>query len=184
MAAGRRKIDGAIAAAVLYPFAIVAICRQRRRKKPGAICRLDDYVRHASGSARGARPVFDTFVALWGKDTGSLSSITSHLPFGGSELSLRKKFRLFFTVGIIVLLLGGAKAIVHYFEFEFLDLNGLVTSGIGGAIFIIGFLLSSILKDYKEAEQLPTTLRTAIEAIDGDLECFARTNERFDLREA
>jgi hypothetical protein len=120
-----------------------------------------------------------------GKDIGDLSSsITSHLPFGGAELSLRKKFRLFFTVGIIVLLLGGAKAIVHYFGFEFLDLNGLVTSGIGGAIFIIGFLLSSILKDYKEAEQIPTALRTAIEAIDGDLECFARTSERFHLREA
>ena len=109
------------------------------------------------------------------------SSLTSHLPFGGAELSLRKKFRLFFTVGIIVLLLGGAKAIVHTFGLEFLDLNGLVTSGIGGAIFIIGFLLSSILKDYKEAEQIPTALRTAIEAIDGDLECFARSNERFNL---
>ncbi|MEH2517020.1 hypothetical protein V1279_002593 [Bradyrhizobium sp. AZCC 1610] len=112
------------------------------------------------------------------------SSITSHLPFSGAEISLRKKFRLFFTVGVIVLLLGGLKAIVHYVGFEFLDLNGLVTSGIGGAIFIIGFLLSSILKDYKEAEQLPTALRTAIEAIDGDLECFARTNERFNLGEA
>ncbi|MEH2528163.1 MULTISPECIES: hypothetical protein [unclassified Bradyrhizobium] len=112
------------------------------------------------------------------------SSIISHLPLGGAELSLRKKFRLFFTVGVIVLLLGGVKAIVHYVELEFLDLNGLVTSGIGGAIFIIGFLLSSILKDYKEAEQIPTALRTAIEAIDGDLECFGRTNERFNLGEA
>ncbi len=133
------------------------------------------------------RFVFNTFMPLrsQGKGIRGLSfSITSLLPFGGAELSLRKKFRLFFTVGIIVLLLGGAKAIVHYFGFEFLDLNGLVTSGIGGAIFIIGFLLSSILKDYKEAEQIPTALRTAIEAIDGDLECFARTNERFHLREA
>jgi hypothetical protein len=59
-----------------------------------------------------------------------------------------------------------------------------VTSGIGGAIFIIGFLLSSVLKDHKEAEHIPTALRTAIEAIDGDLECFAQTNERFNLAEA
>jgi len=36
-----------------------------------------------------------------------------------------------------------------------------VTSGIGGAIFIIGFLLSSILKAYEEAEPIPTALRTA-----------------------
>lgn len=113
------------------------------------------------------------------------SPATSLLPFGGgAEISLRKKFRLFFTVGFIVLLLGAAKAAVHYFEYEFLELNGLVTSGIGGAIFIIGFLLSSILKDYKEAEHIPTALRTSIEAIDGDLECFAATNDRFDLAEA
>ena len=132
----------------------------------------------------GADGTVSAFV-LQGKDTHVLpSSFSSHLPFGGTELSLRKKFRLFFTVGAVVLVLGSVKAIVHYFEFEFLDLNGLVTSGIGGAIFIIGFLLSSILKDYKEAEQIPTVLRTAIEAIDGDLECFAPTNERFNLREA
>jgi hypothetical protein len=33
---------------------------------------------------------------------------------------------------------------------KFLQLNALLTSGIGGAIFIIGFLLSGILADYKE----------------------------------
>jgi hypothetical protein len=34
------------------------------------------------------------------------------------------------------------KTAVHYFGLEFLQLNALLTSGIGGAIFIIGFLLS------------------------------------------
>lgn len=42
-------------------------------------------------------------------------------------------------------LLSGIKAAIHYFGIEFLDLRSLLTSGIGGAIFIIGFLLSSIL---------------------------------------
>jgi len=56
-----------------------------------------------------------------GKDFDDLpSSITSHLPFGGAELSLLKPFRRFFTVGVVVLLLGGAKAIVHYVGLEFL----------------------------------------------------------------
>lgn len=59
-----------------------------------------------------------------------------------------------------------------------------MTSGIGGAVFIVGFLLSSILQDYKEAEKIPADLRNSIEAIDGDLACFAQTNDAFELRKA
>ncbi|MBS4005909.1 MAG: hypothetical protein KGZ91_21270 [Afipia sp.] len=111
------------------------------------------------------------------------SSIIQHLHLGGASLSYRKKFRLFFTVVAVVLVLGCAKIGVHYFGFEFLELNALLTSGIGGAIFIIGFLLSSILTDYKEAERIPADIRTSIEAIDGDLEAFAEINKEFDLNE-
>ena len=110
-------------------------------------------------------------------------SIINHLHFDRADISFRKKFRLFFTVGIVVLLLGGIKTAIHYYGLEILELNRLLTSGIGGAIFIIGFLLSSILADYKEAERIPADIRTAIEAIDGDLESFAAQNSNFDLVE-
>ncbi len=109
------------------------------------------------------------------------SSIIAHLHFGGANLSFRKKFRLFFTVAVVVLALGCVKVAVHYYGLEILELNSLLTSGIGGAIFIIGFLLSSVLADYKEAERIPADIRTSIEAIDGDLECFASMNAEFDL---
>lgn len=111
------------------------------------------------------------------------SSITAHLHFGGADLSFRKKFRLFFTVAVVVLALGCAKVAVHYYGFEILELNSLLTSGIGGAIFIIGFLLSSLLADYKEAERIPADIRTSIEAIDGDLGSFAAINRDFDIAE-
>jgi len=109
------------------------------------------------------------------------SSIIAHLHFGGANLSFRKKFRLFFTVAIFVLALGCVKVAVHYYGLEILEFNSLLTSGIGGAIFIIGFLLSSVLADYKEAERIPADIRTSIEAIDGDLESFASINAEFDL---
>lgn len=109
------------------------------------------------------------------------SSIIAHLHFGGADLSFRKKFRLFFTVAVVVLALGCVKVAVHYYGLEILELNSLLTSGIGGAIFIIGFLLSSVLADYKEAERIPADIRTSIEAIDGDLESFALINAEFDL---
>ena len=110
-------------------------------------------------------------------------SIINHLHFDRADISFRKKFRLFCTVGVVVLLLGCIKTAIHYYGFEILELNRLLTSGIGGAIFIIGFLLSSILADYKEAERIPADIRTAIEAIDGDLESFAAQNPNFNLIE-
>jgi hypothetical protein len=112
-------------------------------------------------------------------------TILARLPFDApsADLSLRKRFRLFFTVATVVVLLGGVKTAVHYFGLEFLQLNALLTSGIGGAIFIIGFLLSGILADYKEAERIPAEIRTAMEAINGDLTCFAETKPEFDLGE-
>lgn len=82
---------------------------------------------------------------------------------------LRKQFRLFFTVVAIVLALGLLKAAIHWFNLEFLTLNPLFTSAIAGAIFIIGFLLSNLLSDYKEAERLPADIRVALEAINDDV---------------
>ncbi|HKZ09408.1 MAG: hypothetical protein J0H27_07055 [Xanthomonadales bacterium] len=112
-----------------------------------------------------------------------MPSIIKHLHFEKTNVSFRKRLRLFFIVGVMVLLLGCVKAAIHYYGLEFLELNRLLTSGIAGAIFIIGFLLSSVLADYREAEAILPTIRTAIEAIDGDLESFAVENPDFNFEE-
>jgi hypothetical protein len=106
----------------------------------------------------------------------------SHRHSGAApKLGFRKRFALFFAVGGIVLLLSAIKYAIHWFGVEFLTLNTLLTSGIAGAIFIIGFLLSSVLSDYKEAERLPTEIRVAMEAILGDVASFAAVNPKVDL---
>jgi hypothetical protein len=97
------------------------------------------------------------------------------------QMRFARKFRVFFVVLAIVVLLSVAKAAVHWFGLEFLTLNTLLTSGIAGAIFILGFLLSSVLSDYKEAERIPTEIRVALEAIHGDVASFAAVNEKVNL---
>lgn len=96
--------------------------------------------------------------------------------------SLRQRLSLFLRVLVIVVTLSLVKATIHWLELEFLTLNPLFTSAIGGAIFIIGFLLASILADYKESERMPSEMRVALEAIHDDMSSFAATHAPFDLR--
>ncbi len=91
-----------------------------------------------------------------------------------------KKLKLLFTVVGLVLTLSAVKFLVHSLGFEFVVLSTLLTSAIGGAIFIIGFLLSGVLADYKESERLPAEIRVSLEAIHDDATCFAARCSDFD----
>lgn len=101
----------------------------------------------------------------------------------GLDALAGKKFRLLLTVMAVVLLLSGGKAMVHELGLEFLTLNPLVTSAIGGAIFLIGFLLSGVLADYKEAERLPADIRVSLEAVNDDVTLFCARNHKVDAAE-
>lgn len=58
-----------------------------------------------------------------------------------------------------------AKFIAHNFGYEFLSLNSLFTAIISANIFLIGFLISGVLSDYKESEKLPGDLAVSLEAM-------------------
>ena len=64
-------------------------------------------------------------------------------------------------VAVIVLV----KFLAHYFGYEFLTLNSLFTAIISANIFLIGFLISGTLVDYKESEKLPGDLSASLEAM-------------------
>jgi predicted membrane chloride channel (bestrophin family) len=64
-------------------------------------------------------------------------------------------------IAIIVLIKFG----VHYYHIEFLTLNSLFTAIISANIFLIGFLISGTLVDYKESEKLPGDLSASLEAM-------------------
>lgn len=64
-------------------------------------------------------------------------------------------------VAVIVLL----KSAAHYFGYEFLTLNSLFTAIISANIFLIGFLISGTLVDYKESEKLPSDLAASLETM-------------------
>lgn len=100
-----------------------------------------------------------------------------------SSIPLRRQFRMFFSVIVVVMVLSAIKYAIHLYGLEFLTLNALFSSAIAAAVFIIGFLLSSVLSDYKEAERIPSDLRVALEAIRDDATSFAESNPAFSARE-
>lgn len=69
------------------------------------------------------------------------------------------------------------KLIFQYFGLELFEVNALLTAIISGVIFILGFLLNSTLRDYKEAEKIPVDMATALESIYGECEIILMNNK-------
>lgn len=65
-----------------------------------------------------------------------------------------------FIFGVILI-----KLVIHHYNIEFLSLNALFTALISANIFLIGFLISGTLSDYKESEKLPGDIANAIQSM-------------------
>ncbi len=78
---------------------------------------------------------------------------------------IHKKYRLALQVTLIVGVVIFFKLIAHWFGWEIISLNPLLSGIVAANVFLMGFLLSGILTDYKESERLPGELTTSIESI-------------------
>lgn len=63
-------------------------------------------------------------------------------------------------IGIFVL-----KLIFHKYGFEYISLNALFTSLIAATTFLIGFLITGVISDYKESEKIPGDMSAGLEAL-------------------
>jgi predicted membrane chloride channel (bestrophin family) len=79
-----------------------------------------------------------------------------------------QKWSIAFRITPLILFVALLKFLSHHFELEVLELNALFTSLIAGTIFLIGFLISGVLSDYKESEKLPSELSAAIKSLYDD----------------
>jgi hypothetical protein len=75
------------------------------------------------------------------------------------------QIRFLLRVGVIVAVVVGAKVLVHFLGWEVISLNALFTGIIAANVFLMGFLLSGVLSDYKESERLPGELSACLENI-------------------
>lgn len=75
------------------------------------------------------------------------------------------KWRLTFLTLPYVILIVLAKYFSNSFNYEFLELNSLFTAAISANIFLIGFLISGTLTDFKESERLPGEISSSIQSL-------------------
>ncbi len=77
----------------------------------------------------------------------------------------RKKWHI--AIKLIPMLIGifVLKLVFHYFNWEIISLNALFTSLIAATIFLIGFLITGVISDYKESEKIPGDMASSIETI-------------------
>src|ERR1035437_2212952 len=73
------------------------------------------------------------------------------------------EIRFLIRVGAVVAVVVAAKLVVHYLKWEVISLNALFTGIIAANVFLMGFLLSGVLSDYKESERLPGELGACLE---------------------
>ena len=78
-------------------------------------------------------------------------------------------YRIFIKTLIVVAAIIGIKYLFHFLHWEIILLGSLHSSAISGVIFVIGFILSSTLSDYKEAERIPAEIASAIEDMHEDV---------------
>ena len=69
------------------------------------------------------------------------------------------------------------KFLANIYELEIMELNGLFTTLVAGTIFLIGFLITGILSDYKESEKLPSGIAASIRSLFDDAYTISRVND-------
>ncbi len=77
----------------------------------------------------------------------------------------RKKWHI--AIKIIPIMFGiiALKLIFHYSSWEVISLNALFTSLIAATTFLIGFLITGVISDYKESEKIPGDMAASLETI-------------------
>lgn len=82
-----------------------------------------------------------------------------------SKKQLWQKWSIAVKVMPLMIAIAVLKLLSHKYGFEVMELNALFSSLVAGTIFLIGFLISGVLSDYKESEKIPSELSASMKAI-------------------
>jgi hypothetical protein len=96
-------------------------------------------------------------------------------------MKITKKLRIFYRASAFTILLGVTKYSLHILNWEPIEQTSLHNSLVSGAIFVMGFVLSATITDYKESERIPAEFASTIENMYEDAREIHRRFPDFDL---
>lgn len=76
-----------------------------------------------------------------------------------------KKWSLVLKVLPFLVVVITLKLVFHILHWEWLTINPLFSSLLAATVFLLGFLISGVLSDYKESEKLPGEIAVSLEAM-------------------
>jgi hypothetical protein len=92
-----------------------------------------------------------------------------------SANKLWQKWSIALKIMPLVIIIAIFKLFFHKYGLEVMELNALFTSLVAGTIFLIGFLISGVLSDYKESEKLPSEISASLINISDDIFTIRKT---------
>jgi hypothetical protein len=92
-----------------------------------------------------------------------------------STRKLTRKWSIAIKIAPFLIIIGVVKFFAHKYDLEIIELNAVFASLIGGTIFLIGFLISGVLSDYKESEKIPSEMTGSMKTLYDDTYTIYKT---------
>src|SRR3990167_9802659 len=92
-----------------------------------------------------------------------------------------KLFRIFLIAFVISLIVVAIKYTLHAFNLEPIEQSSLHNSVSSGVFFVVGFILSATIADYKESEKIPADFASNVEGLVEDARSIHQSYPKFDL---
>jgi hypothetical protein len=90
---------------------------------------------------------------------------------------LRKKWDIALKILPVLVLIVAVKFVLHFLGCEVLSLNPLFTSIVAATTFLLGFLITGVLTDYKESEKIPGEMAVSLAAVSDEAICVFRSKK-------
>lgn len=96
-------------------------------------------------------------------------------------MKFAKNFRIFLIALVATTLIVGVKWFLHLVGFEPIEQTSLHNAMISSVIFVMGFVLSATITDYKESERIPAEFASNVESMYEDAREIKKQYDDFDL---
>lgn len=93
-----------------------------------------------------------------------------------------KKYRLLVISFLLMVPIIALKYGLHTMGWEVITLGSFHTSVITGAFFVLGFILSATIADYKESERIPAEVASVIQSMHDDAMAIHQAYPKFKLK--